>query len=148
MHYITRLSRPGITFLLCRVIHKDMASPTDRQTGRAFIKSLGDFSVPDFCRIFRDHLPQVVSLKEDRKSKAKDVRKNKVRFLTRNWISWTQYNDSLCSSAVNLPCIGDRLCVDMIANFIMAIVVKIWDLLLENSSFFIYIYLILFFSKT
>lgn len=58
-----------------------MASPTDRQTGRAFIKSQGDFSVPDFCRIFRDHLPQVVSLKEDRKSKAKDVRKNKIYFV-------------------------------------------------------------------
>lgn len=58
-----------------------MASPTDSQTGRAFIKSQGDFSVPDFCHIFRYHLPQVVSLKEDRKSKAKDVRKNKIYFV-------------------------------------------------------------------
>lgn len=64
-----------------RVIYQGMASSTDRQTNQTFIKSQGDFSVPDFCRMFRDHLPQVVSLKEDRKSKAKDVTKIQTYFV-------------------------------------------------------------------
>lgn len=50
----------------------------------------------------------------------------------------------LCSSAVNLPYIDDKLYVLIISNLMKVVLVKLWDLLSENSSVFIQLHLILF----
>lgn len=49
-----------------------------------------------------------------------------------------------CPSAVNLPYIDDKLCVHMISNLMKVVLVKLWELLSENSSIFIQLHSILF----
>lgn len=48
------------------------------------------------------------------------------------------------SSAVNLSFIDDKLYVFIISNLMKVVLVKLWDLLSENSSDFIQLHLILF----
>lgn len=97
---------------------------------------MSHISVPSPTGCLAERGPEVESERcPEKQGEVMDEKLNQLKLSIKNFS---------CSSAVNLPYIDDKLCVHMISNLMKVVLVKLWDLLSENSSVFIQLHLILF----
>lgn len=118
--------------------HRQPDGPSFHQVSGRLLgpRFLSHISVPSPTGCLAERGPEVESERcPEKQGELMDEELNQLKLSIKNF---------LCSSAVNLPYIDDKLYVLIISNLMKVVLVKLWDLLSENSSDFIQLHLILF----